>query len=48
MDGSMFAAFLVSLAAMLTLAVAMYFVEMRGKRLDDRVRRIRRLAEAAR
>ena len=30
------------------LAVAMYYVEMRGKRLDERVRRIRRLAEAAR
>jgi len=48
MDGSMFATFLVSAAAMLTLAIAMYCVEMRGKRLDERVRRIRRLAEAAR
>ena len=48
MDASMFATFLVSAAAMLTLAVAMYCVEMRGKRLDERVRRIRRLAEAAR
>ena len=48
MDGSMFLTFLVSLAAMLALAVSMYFVEMRGKRLDERVRRIRRLAEAAR
>ena len=48
MDGSMFATFLVSLAAMLALAGAMYCVEMRGKRLDERVRRIRRLAGAAR
>jgi heme exporter protein C len=48
MDGSMFATFLVSLAAMLTLAGSMYCVEMRGKRLDERVRRIRRLAEASR
>src|SRR4029079_15125561 len=48
MDGSMFLTFLVSLAARLALAVSMYFVEMRGKRLDERVRRIRRLAEAAR
>jgi heme exporter protein C len=44
MDTSMFATFLVSLAAMLSLATAMYEVEMRGKRLDDRVARIRRLA----
>jgi heme exporter protein C len=48
MDGSMFLTFLVSLAAMLLLAVSMYCVELRGKRLDERVRRIRRLAEAAR
>jgi heme exporter protein C len=48
MDGSMFATFLVAAAAMLMLAIAMYCVEMRGKRLDERVRRIRRLAEAAR
>jgi heme exporter protein C len=48
MDGSMFFTFLVSLAAMLLLAVSMYCVEMRGKRLDERLRHIRRLAEAAR
>jgi hypothetical protein len=34
----------VSLGAMLTLAYAMYEVELRGKRLDERVARIRRLA----
>jgi heme exporter protein C len=44
MDNSMLLTFLVSLAAMLTLAYAMYEVEMRGKRLDDRIARIRRLA----
>ena len=38
MDGSMFLTFLVSLAAMVALAVSMYFVELRGKRLDERVR----------
>src|SRR5690349_6391184 len=45
MDSSMFFTFCVSIAAMLSLAGAMYFVEMRGKRLDERVRRIRMLAE---
>jgi hypothetical protein len=30
---------------MLTLAVTMYLVELRGKRIDDRLRTIRRLAE---
>jgi hypothetical protein len=45
MDNSMLATFLVSLAAMLMLAVAMYLVELRGKRLDERVARIRRLAQ---
>jgi heme exporter protein C len=44
MDNSMRLTFLVSLAAMLTLAYAMYQVELRGKRLDERVARIRRLA----
>jgi heme exporter protein C len=44
MDTSMFVTFLVSFAAMLSLAYAMYEVEMRGKRLDDRVARLRRLA----
>ena len=37
MDNSMLATFLVALAAMLSLAVAMYLVELRGKRLDERV-----------
>jgi hypothetical protein len=45
MDGSMFLTFLVALSAMLTLAVTMYLVELRGKRIDDRLRTIRRLAE---
>ena len=45
MDNSMLATFLVSLAAMLMLAVTMYLVELRGKRLDERVARIRRLAQ---
>jgi heme exporter protein C len=45
MDGSMFATFLVALGAMATLAVTMYLVELRGKRIDDRLRAIRRLAE---
>jgi heme exporter protein C len=44
MDGSMLFTFLVSLAAMLSLAVAMYLVEIRGKRLDERVATLRRLA----
>ena len=38
MDGSMFLTFLVALAAMLALAVTMYLVELRGKRIDERVR----------
>jgi len=45
MDGSMFVTFLVALAAILALAVTMYLVEIRGKRIDDRVRTIRRLVE---
>jgi len=44
MDGSMFLTFLVALAAMITLAVTMYLIELRGKRIDDRLRAIRRLA----
>jgi heme exporter protein C len=47
MDTSMFVTFLVALAAMLALAVTMYLVELRGKRIDERVRTIRRLAEEA-
>ena len=45
MDGSMLLTFLVALAAMLSLAVSMYLVELRGKRLDDQVSRLRRLAQ---
>jgi heme exporter protein C len=45
MDTSMFITFLVALAAMISLAVTMYLVEMRGKRIDERLRQIRRLAE---
>ena len=45
MDGSMFLTFLIALAAMISLAVTMYLVELRGKRIDERVRMIRRLAE---
>jgi heme exporter protein C len=44
MDGSMLLTFCVSLAAMLSLAVAMYLVEMRGKRIDEKVGRLLRLA----
>jgi len=45
MDTSMFLTFLVALSAMLALAVSMYLVELRGKRIDERVRLIRRLAD---
>jgi heme exporter protein C len=44
MDNSMLATFMVSLAAMLALAYAMYEVELRGKRLDERMARLRALA----
>ena len=44
MDNSMLLTFLVSLAAILVLAYSMYEVELRGKRLDDRIARLRRLA----
>jgi hypothetical protein len=40
--------FLMALAAMLSLAAAMYLVELRGKRLDEQVTRLRRLAEGTR
>ena len=43
MDNSMLGTFLISLAAMLSLAYAMYEVELRGKRMDERVAQIRRL-----
>jgi heme exporter protein C len=48
MDGTMLFTFLMALAAMLSLAVAMYLVELRGKRLDEQVTRLRRLAEGTR
>jgi heme exporter protein C len=48
MEGSMLFTFLVALAAMLSLAVAMYLVEIRGKRLDDQVARLRRLVQETR
>ncbi len=44
MDASMFFTFCVALAAMLSLAVSMYLVEMRGKRVDERLAHLRRLA----
>ena len=47
MDGSMFLTFCVALAAMLSLAVSMYLVEMRGKRVDERLAQLRRLAQEA-
>jgi hypothetical protein len=43
----MFLTFLVALAAMLSLAVSMYLVEMRGKRVDERMAQLRRLARGA-
>jgi heme exporter protein C len=46
MDTSMFLTFLMATAAMISLAVTMYLVELRGKRIDERLRQIRRLVEA--
>ena len=43
MSGSMFLAFCVSWAALLTLAGTMYRVELAGKRLDERLRELREL-----
>ena len=43
MAGSQFATFLVSLAAMLALAGALYRVELAGKRLDARLKELREL-----
>jgi heme exporter protein C len=43
MSGSMFFAFCVSWAALLTLAGTMYRVELAGKRLDSRLRELREL-----
>jgi heme exporter protein C len=44
MDTSMFLTFSVALVAMAALAVAMYLVELRGKRIDERIATLRRLA----
>jgi heme exporter protein C len=43
MSDSMFATFCVCLAGMLTLAGALYRVELTGKRIDERVRELREL-----
>ena len=43
MSGSMFFTFCVCLAGMLTLAAALYSVELTGKRIDERVRELREL-----
>ena len=44
MAGSMLFTFLVAFAAVFTMAVSMYLVELRGKRLDDRLGELRRRA----
>jgi heme exporter protein C len=41
MDGPMFLTFLVALAGVLALGSALYAVELRGKRVDGRLRRLR-------
>src|SRR3954471_22623356 len=43
MSNSMFATFCICLAGMLTLAGALYRVELSGKRIDERVRELREL-----
>ena len=43
MSDSMFLSFCVCLAGMLTLAAALYSVELAGKRIDERVRELREL-----
>jgi heme exporter protein C len=43
MSGSIFLTFCVSLAALLTLAAALYRVELSGKRLDEHLRELREL-----
>ena len=43
MSGDMFFTFCVCLAGMLTLAAALYSVELAGKRIDERVRELREL-----
>ena len=46
MSDSMFATFCVCLAGMLTLAAALYRVELTGKRIDERIRELRELLAA--
>jgi heme exporter protein C len=46
MSDSMFAAFCVCFAGMLTLAGSLYRVELTGKRIDERVRELRELLDA--
>jgi hypothetical protein len=41
MSGSMFFSFCVCLAAMLSLASALYLLELAGKRIDARLRELR-------
>jgi hypothetical protein len=41
MSASMFVTFCVCLAAMLTLAAALYHIELTGKRVDARLRELR-------
>jgi heme exporter protein C len=43
MSDSMFATFCVCLAGMLALAAALYQVELKGKRIDERIRELREL-----
>jgi heme exporter protein C len=43
MSGEMFATFCVCFAGMLTLAAALYAVELTGKRIDERLRELREL-----
>ncbi len=43
MSGEMFATFCVCLAGMVTLAAALYSVELTGKRIDERLRELREL-----
>jgi heme exporter protein C len=45
MEGSMLVTFLVALAAMFSLALTLYVLELRGKLVDDQVRRIGRLVQ---
>jgi hypothetical protein len=43
MSDSMFATFCVCLTGMLALAAALYQVELKGKRIDERIRELREL-----